>query len=54
MSTEDALKELRKHKRLLSPQQMRTIKGQILSGNVEGALKGLRKLINRFALGGDM
>lgn len=40
------LKKLKKHKRFFTPQQYRTLKGQILSGDVEGAIKGMHKLIN--------
>lgn len=38
------LKENKKH---LTKQQYRTIKGQIIAGDVEGATKGLNKLIRR-------
>lgn len=48
-----ALKEIRKYKRMLTTQQMRTLKGQVISGDVDGAMRGLNKLIGRFALGGD-
>lgn len=36
------LKECQKH---LTPQQYRTLKGQVIAGDIEGALKGLRKLL---------
>lgn len=29
----------------LTPQQYRTLKGQVLAGDADGALKGLRKLL---------
>ena len=38
------LKKLRHFKKHLTPQQYRTIKGQILSGDIEGAEKGINKL----------
>lgn len=41
------LKKLRHYKRQLTPQQYRTIKGQILSGDIEGADKGINKLCNQ-------
>lgn len=41
-----SMKKLKKHKQLLSPQAYRTLKGQILSGDAEGAMKGMRKLID--------
>ena len=42
-----ALGRLLAHKKLLSRQQYKTIKGQILSGNVEGALRGLERIIEK-------
>lgn len=35
------------HKSPLSSQQKRTLKGQILAGDVEGAKKGFEKLMER-------
>ena len=40
-----AMRELKAHKNKLTPQQYRTIKGQILSGNTEAAMKGLNKIL---------
>lgn len=40
------LKKLKHFKKHLTPQQYRTIKGQILSGDIEGAKKGIHKLSN--------
>lgn len=42
------LKESQKH---LTPQQYRTLKGQVIAGDTDGALKGLRKLLRKN--GGD-
>ena len=53
MDIQAAIKEIRKNKHLLTTQQMRTLKGQVLSGNIEGAMKGMNKLLRRFALDGD-
>lgn len=39
-----AMSYLKKKKGRLSRQQYRTVKGQILSGDVDGALRGLQKL----------
>ena len=39
-----ALQKLKRNKRYLTPQQYRTFKGQILSGDIEGFYKGLKKL----------
>ena len=49
------LKKLRKYGKHLTRQQYRTIKGQILSGDTEGASKGLNKLLSIQAeKGGEM
>ena len=39
--------ELNKYKKLLSKQQYKTIKGQIIAGDTIGAMKGLKKLIKK-------
>lgn len=54
MDTQAALKEIRKRKHLLSTQEMRTLKGQVLSGDIAGAMRGLDKLMRRLAVGGDV
>lgn len=41
------IKELKTHKGNLSPQQYRTIRGQAIAGDIDGANKGLRKLLKR-------
>lgn len=41
-----ALITLKGYRGKLTPQQYRTIRGQILSGDDAGAMKGLRKLIS--------
>lgn len=38
---------LKSYRNRLTAQQYRTIKGQILAGDAEGARKGLRKLLKR-------
>lgn len=48
------LKKLRKYGKYLTRQQFKTIKGQILSGDTEGASKGLNKLIQQAEKGGEM
>lgn len=40
-----AIKYLKQYKHRLTPQQFRTIRGQILSGDTAGARKGLWKII---------
>ena len=44
MNTTEAMILLKHHKQILTKQQYLTIKGQIRSGNIEGAMKGLQKL----------
>lgn len=44
MSTGEALEMLREKRRMLTCQQYRTIKGQILSGDISGAERGLLRL----------
>ena len=39
------LDALRRNQRLLTPQEYKTIRGQALAGDVEGANKGLKRLI---------
>lgn len=41
------LNELRLYRDRLSPQEFRTLKGQALSGDVQGATKGLAELLQR-------
>ncbi len=53
MDVGTALKEIRKHRKLLSTQQMRTLKGQVLSGDIEAAMKGLYKLMGKINWDGD-
>ena len=53
VDTQAALKRIRRYKPLLTTQQMRTLKGQVLSGDIEGAMRGLDKLIKRSLLFGD-
>nr|DAR54799.1 MAG TPA: hypothetical protein [Caudoviricetes sp.] len=39
--------ELKKNKDLLTKQQYRTIKGQIIAGDKKGAMVGLEKLLKK-------
>lgn len=41
------MKELKENRKILSKQQYSTIKGQALAGDIEGARKGLNKLVER-------
>lgn len=40
------LDEMKNHRDVLTTQQMRTLKGQALSGDINGAAKGLAKLVS--------
>ena len=42
-----ALLALKAHRSQLTPQQYRTLRGQVLAGDDEGALKGLCKIKRR-------
>lgn len=44
---QQAMKDLKKVKNRLTPQQYRTIKGQILAGYPLGAMKGLQRILTR-------
>lgn len=46
-----ALRILRSAKRYLTTQQYKTIRGQVLAGDPDGAMKGLRKIMNSRAGG---
>lgn len=41
------IKLLDKNKHKLSPQQWRTLKGQCLAGDVDGAIKGFYRLMRK-------
>jgi hypothetical protein len=41
----EAYAMLRKRRRNLTRQQIRTLKGQIITGDAEGALRGIRRII---------
>ena len=53
MDVQSAIREIRKHRKLLSTQQMRTLKGQVLSGDIEAAMKGLHRLMGKIEWAGD-
>lgn len=39
------IRELKKYRDTLTPQQIRTLKGQALAGDVQGAEKGLQRVL---------
>ena len=45
MGTDTAFRYLNSFRNKLTKQQYRTLKGQILAGDTDGAMKGLRKII---------
>lgn len=45
--TNTVMKMLRNSRKFLTRQQYKTLKGQALSGDIDGALKGLQTLFNR-------
>jgi len=47
MEQKEFIQMLKAHKPYLTKQQFKTIKGQALAGDVEGANKGLQKLMER-------
>jgi hypothetical protein len=42
-----ALKALKANRGHITRQQIRTLKGQVLAGDPDGAMRGLQKLINK-------
>lgn len=42
-----AMMQIRACKDRLTPQQYKTLRGQVLAGDGDGALKGLRKLLRK-------
>ena len=47
VTTQYALGYLLSHKPQLSRQQYKTLKGQILGGDADGAMRGLRKILQQ-------
>lgn len=47
MSTNDFLKALKQNKERLTRQQVKTLRGQALSGDIKGASKGLEKILQK-------
>jgi hypothetical protein len=45
---------LNRAKKHLTPQQYKTLRGQALAGNIEAALKGLKKIERRQVCGGTI
>lgn len=47
ITEKEAKLEINKSKKKLTRQQYRTLRGQIEAGDIEGAMKGLKKLLER-------
>lgn len=45
MVDQQALKAIKQARPILTEQQYRTLRGSVLAGEAEGAMKGLRKII---------
>lgn len=45
MTTRAAMEALKVHYRLLTRQQFLTLRGQILAGDIDGAMRGLTRII---------
>lgn len=45
-----AMMALKQGRKYMTRQQFRTVKGQILSGNISGAMRGLDKILARQAV----
>ena len=43
----EVMKMLKAHRNELTRQQLRTLKGQALAGDTDGAIKGLKKILQR-------
>ena len=41
------LMELKRHYKRLTNQELKTLRGQALAGDVDGAIKGLHKILDR-------
>ena len=41
-----ALIQINRARKRLSPQQYKTLRGQLLAGDADGALRGLKKVLN--------
>mgnify|MGYP003307317287 CR=1 FL=1 len=51
MRTDTAFIYLRGFRDKLTKQQYRTLKGQILAGDIDGAMRGLQKILERVSAG---
>ena len=47
MTAEEALKEIDRRKSALTVHEVQTLRGQVRAGDVEAAIKGLAKILDR-------
>lgn len=47
MTVEEAIREIERHRPALTIQEVRTLRGQVKSGDTEAAMKGLAKILSR-------
>ena len=47
MTTEEAMKEIERSRVVLLVHEVQTLRGQVRAGDIEGAMKGLHKLVSR-------
>ena len=47
LKAQDFLRMLYKHSQYLTRQQMKTLRGQALNGDIDGAMRGLGTIMNR-------
>lgn len=47
MNSADALLKLKAYRTILTAQQYKVLRGQVLAGDTDGAMKGLRKIQRR-------
>lgn len=51
---QQVLRSIKSNRHKLTPQQWRTLKGQCLAGDVEGAKKGFEKILNERNMKNEM
>lgn len=47
MAIKTALRAIKEHRAYLTRQEIRTLRGQVLAGDIEAAMKGLEKIKRR-------
>lgn len=47
MSVDEAMREIERRRSVLMVQEIRTLRGQVKSGDIDAAMKGLAKILDR-------